>query len=185
MKPLAYINALRERRRAGERIGLLVVSVHDWESGKDLEARANVARLVVPPDGLPHEFDWSAVVALDCLLVGQCQEAVFYASALMLRSASAASVWAEFDDGVWRLDSGSAKWYRHGLVAVEGPVLPSEFPAALRNFRERSLLTRAGVYGTRAFDAARTALFDQVFGPLSAKAQAWVAEKQAARVRAS
>ena len=185
MKPLPYAKALRDRRLAGERIGLLVVSVHDWEAGKYLECQPNVARLVVPQDGLPHEFDWSCAVALDCFLLGRCDEAVFYAAALMLRSAKAASVWAEFDDGIWRLAKGSPKWYRHGLIAEEGPIAPEKFAAALRNYRERCLLTRAGVYGTRAFDAARSALFDQIFGPLSAKAQAWVAEKQRCPGRAA
>jgi hypothetical protein len=185
MKPLPYAKALRDRRHAGERIGLLVVSVHDWEAGKDLESLPNVARLVVPPDGLPHEFDWSCAVALDCLVCGDGAESVFYAAALMLMAARSASVWGLFADGVWLLEQGSPRWYRHGLVATEGPVLPGKLAAALRNHRERALLTRAGVYGTPLFDGARVALFDHIFGPLSAKAQAWVAEKQRLSGRAA
>jgi len=185
MKVVPYSKALRDRRLAGERIGLLVVSVHDWKAGEDFDALPNVARLVVPPDGLPHEFDWSCAVALDCLVCGNGAAPVFYAAALMLMAARAASVWGLFDDGVWLLEPGSPQWYRHGLVATEGPIQQEKLAAVLRNYRERALLTRAGVYGTPMFDVARVALFDRIFGPLSAKAQAWVAEKQRISGRAA
>lgn len=178
MKHPAYGIPLMDRRRSGERIGLLVVGVHDWKVGQDLEARPNVARVVVPADALPHEFDWSCAVALDCLVCGECNESVFYAAALMLFAAGAASVWGQYDDGVWRLERCSTQMYRHGLFAAEGPFNESEFPRALKTHREYALMVRAGVYGTRLFDAARVAMFDHVFGPLSVKAQAWVAEKR-------
>lgn len=183
MKTPAYAKDLLARRRSGERIGLLVVGVHDWEFGRRLAERPNVARLVVPDDALPHALDWSCAVALDCLVGGECLPAVFMAAAVMLSRVGAASVWGEFDDGIWLLEPLSTASRRRTLFASEGPLKPNDLPAAIRNYRERCLLTRTGVYGTPAFDAARAALYDQIFGPLSAKAQAWVAEQHGWPVR--
>ena len=49
-RPLAYAKDLAARRRNNERVGLVVVAVHDWEAGKWFEGRPEVARLVVPDD---------------------------------------------------------------------------------------------------------------------------------------
>ncbi|MBK8399989.1 MAG: hypothetical protein IPL29_02625 [Propionivibrio sp.] len=50
MRAPAYAKALMARRRRGERIGLLVVAVHDWHAGEEFTAHAEVARVVLPPD---------------------------------------------------------------------------------------------------------------------------------------
>ena len=55
MRSPAYAKDLMARRRSGERIGLLVVAVHDWHAGEEFTAHAEVARVVLPPDSLPHE----------------------------------------------------------------------------------------------------------------------------------
>lgn len=178
MKPPAYAKDLLTRRQSGERIGLLVVGVQDWEFGQRIAERPNVARLVVPHDALPHTLDWSCAVALDCLVGGECPPAVFMAAAVMLSRVGAASVWGDFDDGIWLLAPLSDQARRRTLVATEGPVAPNDLPGAIRNYRERCLLTRAGVYGTPAFDPARAALYETIFGPLAAKAQQWVAEQR-------
>lgn len=57
-KSLAYCKALMDRRNAGERIGLLVVGIHDWDAGQEMACRQNVMRVVVPQDVLPHELDF-------------------------------------------------------------------------------------------------------------------------------
>ena len=178
MKLPAYGIPLMDSRKAGERIGLLVVSVHDWEEGQDLEIRPNVARVVVPADTLPHQLDWSCAVALDCLVCGGCAESAFYSTALMLMEAHAASVWGVFADGIHRIEKTDARAYKHGLICTDDPVPAARFPLVLKAFRLHALMLRDGVYGTTAYDAARAAAFDEVFGPLSEKAQTWVAEKR-------
>lgn len=177
-KPLAFGKQLIGRRKMGERIGLLVVSLHDWKGGGDLLARPGVAQVVLDVDQLPHECDWSCAVALDCLIVGDVDEAVFYAAATMLFAAGAASIFGQFPDGIWRLERWHSKCCPVGFYAVDGPIAPTAFGRALAVHRDWCLMTRAGVYGTKIYDAARAAVFDQAFGVLSSKAQAWVAEKR-------
>ena len=92
------------RRKAGERIGLLIVAVHDDAAGHALAQRSGTARVQVRVDMLPHELDWSCAVALDCLVLGECAEPVFWATVTMLYAAGAASIWGEFDSGIWRLE---------------------------------------------------------------------------------
>ena len=177
-KPPAFGKQLLARRKLGERIGLLVVGVHDWDAGAELASRSGVARVVMDVDQLPHELDWSCAVALDCLVVGECAEPVFYATTTMLFAAGAASIWGMFADGLWRLERWHSKCCPSGFYAADGPVPASRFGAALKIHRSWSLMIRAGVYGTKLFDAARSAEFAQAFGPLAEKAEAWVAKKR-------
>ena len=177
-KPPAFAKPLIARRRLGERIGLLVVSVHDWDAGKDVAARSGTARIVVDEVDLPHELDWKCAVALDCLIVGDCDTSVFYATATMLYAAGAASIWAVFPDGVWRLERWVAASFPCGFSAVDGPVPPEQLGRALSVHRDWCLMTRRGVYGTKLFDAPRAALFHQLFGVLAEKASAWISEKR-------
>ena len=183
-KPLAYSKALMDRRAAGERVGLLVVGVHDWEAGQEMACRQNVLRVVVPQDAMPHEVDFSPCVALDCLICGRCAEPMFFATAIMLHAAGAASIWGEFDDGVWRLERDASKSNSKGFVAVEGPIQSGALALSVRAYREWALMTSRGVYGTKLFDAARVSLFDKAFGVLSEKAQAWVSGRSQKQVRA-
>lgn len=170
-----FAKALIARRKLGERIGLLVVGVHDWSAGLDLASRSGAARVVLDEAMMPHEVDWSCAVALDCLVVGDCDDRVFYAAVTMLYAAGAASIWAEFPDGVYRLERWqSMPW---GFYAADGPIRPDRLGHALASHRVWGLLTRRGVYGTQFFDAARDASYAQIFGPLAEKAKAWVAGK--------
>jgi hypothetical protein len=177
-QPPANGRPLIGRRKAGERIGLLIVAVHDHAAGNELALRPNTARVQVMIDTLPHELDWSCVVALDCLIVGACRPELFYATATMLYAAGAASIWGEFDDGLWRL----ARWHSAscptGFYADDGPIQPNRLGEALAVHRSWELMRSAGVYGTKLFDAARDAEFTQIFGPLAEKAQAWMSQNQ-------
>lgn len=173
-KPPAFGKPLLARRKLGERIGLLVVGVHDWDAGKRLAERSGAVRVVVDIDQMPHELDWSCSVALDCLIVGDCDESVFYAAATMLYAAGAASLWGEFEGGIYRLDRDPSKYSCWGFVCVDGAVGDGGLGRALASYRSWALMRSAGVYGTKLFDAARASEFDKAFGPLAAKAQAWL-----------
>ncbi len=172
--PPAKGRALLARRKRGVRIGLLVVALHDDYAGSDYLARSHTAHIQVTEDTLPHELDWSCAVALDCLLVGQCDDAVLYAAATMLYAAGAASIWAEYPDGVWRLERWTAKACPSGFYATDGPVNPSRLGAAIAAHRSWSLMRREGVYGTELFNDSRDDQFDKVFGTLATKAKTWL-----------
>jgi hypothetical protein len=183
--PPAYARPLLARRKRGERIGLLVVALHDDHAGSEYVARSHTARIQLTEDMLPHEMDWSCVVALDCLLVGQCDDAVLYAAATMLYAAGAASIWAEYPDGVHRLERWHSTACPTGFYACDGPVPPARLGAALAAHRAWALMRRDGVYGTELFDASRDAQFEHTFGPLASKAQNWLAGKLGQVVRAA
>ena len=168
-QPPAYGRPLIGRRKAGERIGLLVVAVHDESAGHNYASRPNTARVAVLEDALPHELDWSCAVALDCLVVGACDVRVFYAAVTMLYAAGAASLWGEFIDGIWRLERWQSASAPAGFYAADGPIDPARFGAALAAHRSWALLRGAGVYGTPAFSAARTAEFAHAFGQAADK----------------
>ena len=168
-QPPAYGRPLIGRRKAGERIGLLIVAVHDEHAGHDYASRPNTARVAVLEDVLPHELDWSCAVALDCLVVGACDVRVFYAAVTMLYAAGAASLWGEFADGIHRLERWASPLAPAGFYAADGPIDPARFGAALAAHRSWALLRREGVYGTPAFCAARSAEFDHAFGPAADK----------------
>ena len=151
-RPLAYAKDLAARRRNNERVGLVVVAVHDWEAGKWFEGRPEVARLVVPDDLLLADADWSVALALDVLVCGACPEPAFYAVCDALALAGAASIWGEFADGVWLVEKAGRSW-----VAVDGPYAVMKLGAVLRANRLAMLILRQGMYGSKVFDSARQA----------------------------
>ena len=152
MRPMAYAKDFAARRRNGERCGLLVISVHGWESGKWFEGRPEVSRLLLPADVPVAEADWSVCLALDVLLCGPAPDEVFNAALLAAKDGGAASLWAEYEDGFHRLDG------RRLLHSAEGPYTVGELGAALRAFRPVAIGLRIGMYGSRVFDAARAAM---------------------------
>lgn len=159
LKALAYGKALVERRKAGQRVGLLVISLYDWEAGKWFECRPEVARLVLPQDAGVDAVDWSACLALDCVVCGAAVDGTFYEACSALKRAGAASVWGEFDDGIYLLETAGKRW-----CCTEGPFSVNLLGAALRRHREASMMLRLGFYGSRVFDTARMALLDNVPG---------------------
>ena len=163
-RPLAYAADLLAARRSGTRIGLLVVSVHDWRAGKYLLERSGTARVVVAPDHMPHELDWSSVVALDCLFVGQCADPVFWAAITMAAAAGAASLWGDFSDGIYRLSHCSRAVIPSGFYAADGPFESVCMGRALRNYRDFALMAWRDSYASQAFDMARSAAFCRSFG---------------------
>ena len=158
-RPLAYGKDLLARRQAGDRVGLLVVSVHDWEAGTWFAGRPEVARVVLPDDVPVADADWSPCMALDCVVTGGAVDGIFYAVCAALRTCGAASVWGEFDDGLHLLEPVGKRF-----VSVEGPVALPAFGAALRRHRAEAMWLRLGFYGSRIFDQARMAMIDHVPG---------------------
>jgi len=112
-------------REAGQRIGLLVVSVHDWQAGADLAKKPNVARVVVPPDLPPEGCDLSLVCGLDVLVCG----AEGAAHDMAIRGACAyraASVWIDtraLESTKAEELKARAEDYRLGSVPAGGLVL--------------------------------------------------------------
>lgn len=149
-RPLAYAKDLAARRRNNERVALVVVSVHDWAAGKWFDGQPAVARLVVPDDLPLADADFSVALALDVLVCGMCQEPDFYAVCDALAEAGAASIWGEFDDGIWLVERVARTW-----VAVDGPYAVPKMSAVLRFNRLAMLIMRRGLYGSKFFDAAR------------------------------
>jgi len=161
-RPLAHGKALAERRRAGERVGLLVVSLHDWKAGTWFVGRQEVSRVVLPADLAVCDADWSVCLALDVVVCGSATDAVFYDAVRAVVAAGAVSCWGDFDSGICRLDvlpAGSA-------VAVSDPLPAAKLGAALRHYRTTALALRLGGYKSRAFDAVRAALFGGLLGEL-------------------
>jgi hypothetical protein len=158
-RPLAYGKELAARRRNGERIGLLVVSVHDWEAGKWFEGRSEVARLVLPEDVPVGEADWSLCHGLDVVICGGASDVDFYAAASAAFHAAPASLWGYFSDGVWLMEPSVRRWY-----ASEGPYDPRKFGAVLRMYRTTMMMMRRGFYGRALFDEARRAVLRQMGG---------------------
>lgn len=152
-KALAYSRALTERRARRERIGLVVVSLHDWEAGKWFDGRPEVERLVLPADVPVDAADWSVCLACDVLLCGTAPDAVLYAACAALEKFGAASLWGEFDDGIYRIDRCGKSW-----ITDDGPFAVARMGSAMREFRERALCFRIGMYGSRMFDSARDAM---------------------------
>lgn len=153
MRPLAYAKDLAARRRNNERIGLLIVSLNDWEAGKWFEGQPAVARVVLPDDVPVAAADWSLCLALDVLVCGDADETLLHAALLALEKAGAASLWVDYDDGVWRVERGVKLW-----SAITGPVPLAKLPAALR--LERNVMTMLGIgfYRSRIFDGARKSM---------------------------
>ena len=161
-RPLAHGKALEARRAAGERVGLVVVSVHDWEGARWFDARPEVARLVLPADVPVAEALWSPCLALDCVVAGG-DDATFYAVCAALADHGAASVWGWFDDGFHRLERGRSLWH-----AVDGPFPPEKLGAALRQYRSAATVLAQGFYRSRIFDGVRESLRRELTEALAA-----------------
>ena len=153
LKPLAYSKPLAEKRAAGERVGLLVISLHDWDAGRWFECRPEVFRLVLPSDLPADTANFSICLACDVLLCGRAPSEQFYSVCNAVEAAGAASIWGEFDDGFWLLERAHKVW-----LAMEGPYVPEKLGAALRLHRNCMLMLRRGFYASRVFDDARQAL---------------------------
>lgn len=155
-RPLAYGIPVMEKRAAGERIGLLLVSVDDWHGGEFFSGKPAVERVCVPEDFDVSVGDWSVCAGLDCLVCGFGDSPRFDATVLMCMQAGAASVWAEFDAGIVRLD-----FWRHAApfyVPACAAVSHERFGSALASFRDVALLLEEGFYGNPAFQPMRAAL---------------------------
>jgi hypothetical protein len=152
-RPLAYAKDLAAKRKAGERVGLVVLSLHDWDAGTWFAERSDVARLVLPADVPADEANFSICLACDVLLCGTAPDETFYAVCKALEDAGAASIWGDFGDGFWLLERAHRLW-----LAMEGPYGPAKLGAALRLHRNVMMMLRLGFYGSRVFDAARAAL---------------------------
>lgn len=164
MKAPAFARGLIEQRRLGERIGLAVVAL-DWDSGKEFEGKPNVGRVVAPADFDLARGSWLAVAGLDVLLVGLVPEPRFYEAALAIWRAGPLSLWADFADGIHRLQKTPAGW-----LAVDGPVAPTKLGAAIRLHRDQALLCASRTYGLPAYAPARKAAFEMAFGSLAGEA---------------
>jgi hypothetical protein len=175
MRAPAYAKDLIARRRKGERIGLLVVGVHDWTAGEEFVAHHGVARVVVPDDTLPHELDWSCAAALDCLIIGG-STLEFFAAATMLQAAGAASLWCEQAAGIVLIEPYESQYFPPFLSMGE-PVPPALFSRALRDHRRDALMLRQGAYASPIYDAAREAAWCDVFGVGEAAAIALLSEQ--------
>lgn len=156
-RALAYAKAVADRRRAGERVGLLVVALHDWQAGTWFD-RPEVCRVVLPDDVAVDAADWSICLALDVVVCGSAPDAVFFDAVRAVIAAGAVSVWGDFADGICPLGCTPAG----SVVAMQPGVPAGKLGAAVRDWRASALALRVGGYGSRVFDAAR----DAMFGPL-------------------
>jgi len=161
-RPLAHGKAVAERRRAGERVGLLVVSLHDWQGGTWFDGRPEVSRVVLPADLAVNDADWSVCLALDVVVCGSAAEGMFYDAVRAVVAAGAVSCWGDFDAGICRLEVLPAG----SVVAVSDPLPHAKLGATLRDYRTTALALHLGGYKSRAFDAVRTALFGGLLADL-------------------
>ena len=168
-RALAYAKAVAERRRNGERVGLLVVSLHGWKDGLWFDGRPDVCRVMLPNDLAVADADWSVCLALDVLVCGSASDEVFNDAVRAIVASGAVSVWGEYADGVHRLSLiGRGK-----VVAEDGPWPVQKLGAVLKAWRFAAMALRFGGYGSRVFDTAREALV----GPFLAELQAGLCEE--------
>lgn len=161
---LPYAKDVAARRRNGQRIGLLVVAVRDWEAGKWFEGRPEVARLVLPEDVPVAAADWSLAIGLDCLVCGDgAADPVFYGVCTALQKAGAASIWGDFSAGVLLMEQlAGGSWVTETGDPYDGPYSPRQLAAALREYRTVRMMRREGFYGSRIFDGARRAVLQSM-----------------------
>jgi len=155
----AYARELSARRQNGERIGLLIVSVHDWQAGRWFDGRPEVARIVIPEDQPLNAVRFDCAHALDVLLCGAGTTPDFNTVADELAKAEPASVWAEYVDGIWRMEPSSSGW-----LAVDGPFPVQWLARAIQTNRSWCLMQGKGIYGRPVFAAARLAAYTELFG---------------------
>lgn len=161
-RSLAFAKKLAEHRRSGGRVGLLVISLHDWKAGQWFENSPEVFRVVLPDDLPVDAADWSVCLALDVLLCGSADDVAFSAAVRFVLAAGAVSVWGDYADGVHRLEALSTG----SVVAVDGPYPVAKLGAVLRSFRSAALALRLGGYGSRVFDSVRDAMFGALLAEL-------------------
>lgn len=152
----AYARELLEKRQQGKRIGLLLVSVDDWEGGWYLRDKPNVARVVCRPDLDLATADFSVAAGVDVLVCGDASAERLDTATLACLAAGAASVWGEYNDGLWRVTYWP-HWSPH-VLAEDGPVAPAALAAALAAFREVAVLLEQGFYGQPMFRPVRAEL---------------------------
>jgi hypothetical protein len=158
----AFANQLREKREAGERVGLAVVSVHHWDCGDFFVERGDVFRVVVPPDMAPAGVDYSILQGLDVLICGTSWPPMYMACRGAM-SANAASVWAELADGICRVEHTS--WCRAGeLIEASGRYPKQVYGSVLRAYRNMMILSGDGIYGTEPFALLRSRMLERLFG---------------------
>lgn len=160
LKAPAYARDVLAMKQSGQRIGLLVVSVHDWDAGKDLADKPGVARIVIPQDLPPEGADLSLLTALDVLLVGEDSPAFWMA----VRGAfawRAATVWIDDKDDVLRLTD-----YPTLTTMQRAP--RSRLAHALTAHRDGMLLSREWPYDQPVFEPARQSLMRRLFGSMEA-----------------
>lgn len=155
----AWAVQVMERRAAGERVGLLLVSVDCWDGGEYFKGRPAVERVCALEDFDIAAGDWSVVAGLDVLVCGVAGLERFNLAALACLSAGAASVWGEYEDGIARLEYWPLAPF---VVAPERSVPVDGFGAALARFREVSMLLGDGFYGAAAFTSVRAGLLDRL-----------------------
>lgn len=158
-RPLAYAKDLAARVANGERVGLLVVSLHCWRSGDWFEGRPEVARLVLTDDVPVERADWSVALAKDVVVCGTAPDAVADAVFEALARSGAASVWLEVKGGIQRVERHYGAW-----CGMCEPLSPKKLGAALRAYRHDAILFREGFYGSRIYAAAREGLIDAMAG---------------------
>lgn len=161
MKRPAYAKAFCDAVSAGEYIALVVLVVHDWPAGKLLTDRPGVVRMVVPADADLADLDLSLVRGFDVLVMGG-DDVPFYAVSRLALAFGAASVWAEFDNGVWHLAPCRAF---PGVVALDSVRDADALLRVLPARRDAALLAGDGIYRSPAFRDARLTTIGRIFGP--------------------
>lgn len=160
----AFGREILERRQAGERFGLLILSIDDWKGGEVLADRPGVARLVVTAELEFERLDLSIVAGCDVLVCGLCAPARFDAAVLACLAAGAATVWGEFQAGwttaLWRVES--LAWPPPYWVCVDGPYECSGFGAVLASYRETAILLGLGFYGGAVFGGVQDEMWRRV-----------------------
>lgn len=151
-----YAREILEKRAEGRRIGLLMVAVDDWNGGWYFRGKPNVERVVCPEDFDFSGADFSVASGCDVLVCGEGAPERLNLATLACLSAGAASVWGEYNDGLWR----TTFWPHEApyLVCEEGSVSYADFAAKLAAFREREILLEAGGYGKPEYRPVRMAL---------------------------
>ena len=156
LKAPAYARDVLAKKQSGQHIGLLVLSVHDWEAGKDLAEKPGVARIVIPDDLPPEGADLSVLAGLDVLVTGEDTPSFWMAvnGAFAWR---AATVWVDDASDVLLLTSSPR-------LSTMRRVSRTRFAAELSSLRETMLLCRDAPYDSPVFDGARSALLNRFVG---------------------
>jgi hypothetical protein len=170
LRPLAYAKQVSARIASGERVGLLVVSLHCWSSGDWFMHRDDVARVVLPSDLPVERADWSIALARDVVVCGPVPDDFVDTVFEALERSGAASLWLWCDAGFQRVEKHYGAWC--GMCA---PLPEKKLGAALRAYRRDAILFRSGFYGSRVYLAAREALIDAMPGLRAALAEYEVA----------